>query len=51
MKKRAQSVLGMVKRHFKELDKEDFFIIYNTYIRPCTLGVLCASMLSTLGEG
>jgi len=32
--KKAQSVLGMVKRHFKELDKEDFLIIYNTYIRP-----------------
>lgn len=32
--KKAQSVLGMVKRHFKVVDKEDFKVIYNTYIRP-----------------
>jgi len=24
----------MVKRHFKELDKEDFMVIYKAYIRP-----------------
>jgi len=28
--KKAQSLLGMVKKHFKDLDKEDFMIIYNT---------------------
>jgi len=28
--KKAQSVLGMVRRHFKEIDKDDFKIIYNT---------------------
>ena len=32
--KKAQSVLGMVNRHFKDIDKEDFGIIYKTYIRP-----------------
>ena len=32
--KKAQSVLGMVRRHFKEIDKDDFQIIYNTYVRP-----------------
>jgi len=32
--KKVQSVLGMVKKHFKELDKEHFMLIYNTYIRP-----------------
>jgi len=32
--KKAQSVLGMVRRHFKEIDKDDFKIIYNTYVRP-----------------
>ena len=32
--RKAQSVLGMVRRHFKELDKEDFTVIYNSYIRP-----------------
>ena len=31
---KAQSVLGIVRRHFKEIDKEDFKIIYNTYVRP-----------------
>ena len=32
--KKAQSVLGMVHRQFKIIDKEDFGIIYKTYIRP-----------------
>ena len=32
--RKAQAVLGMVKRHFKELDKEDFMVIYKAYIQP-----------------
>ena len=32
--KKARSVLGMVKRHFKIIDKEDFMVLYKTYIRP-----------------
>ena len=32
--KKAQSVLGMVRGHFRILDKEDFIVIYKTYIRP-----------------
>jgi len=32
--KKAWSVLGMVKRHFKVIDKEDFMVLYKTYIRP-----------------
>jgi len=32
--RKAQAVLGMVKGHFKELDKEDFMVIYKAYIRP-----------------
>ena len=32
--RKAQSVLGMVNRHFKNIDKEDFDIIYKTYVRP-----------------
>jgi len=32
--RKAQAVLGMVKRHFKELDKEYFMVIYKAYIRP-----------------
>jgi len=32
--KKAQSVLGMVKRHFKVIDKDDFMALYKTYIRP-----------------
>ena len=32
--KNAQSVLGMINRHFKTIDKEDFGIIYKTYVRP-----------------
>jgi len=33
--KKAQSVLGMINRHFKTIDKEDFGIIglYKTYVR------------------
>jgi len=32
--KKAQSVLGMVKRHFKVVDKQDFNVLYKMYIRP-----------------
>jgi len=31
---KARSILAMVKRNFKRLDKEDFLLIYKTYIRP-----------------
>lgn len=31
---KAQSVLGLIKRTFKNIDKEDFMTLYNTYIRP-----------------
>jgi len=32
--RKAQAVMGMVRRHFKELDKKDFMVIFNSYIRP-----------------
>ena len=32
--KKAQSVLGMVKWHFKSVDKDDFNVLYKTYVRP-----------------
>jgi len=32
--KKAQSVLGIVKRHFNVIDKDDFTALYKTYIRP-----------------
>jgi len=31
--RKARAVLGMVKRQFKETDREDFGIVYNTYVR------------------
>jgi len=31
--KKAQSVLGMIKRHFKVINWEDFNVLYKTYIR------------------
>jgi len=31
---KAMSVTGLIKRHFKRLDTEDFLILYRTYIRP-----------------
>jgi len=31
--KKAQSVLGMVNRHFKVIDKDDFTALHKTYIR------------------
>jgi len=31
---KALSVLGVVRRHFKRLDPQDFLIIYKSYIRP-----------------
>ena len=31
---RAMSVLRMVKRNFPKIDKEDFTVLYKTYIRP-----------------
>ena len=31
---KATAVLGLVRRHFKNLDKEDFLLLYNAYVRP-----------------
>lgn len=31
---KARRILGMVRRNFRDLDKEEFLIIYKTYIRP-----------------
>jgi len=31
---RARSILGLVRRHFRRLDIDDFLIIYKTYVRP-----------------
>jgi len=31
---KARSVMGMVRRNFRRLDKEDFLLIYKTYIWP-----------------
>jgi len=31
---KARSVMGKVRRNFRRLDKEDFLLIYKTYIRP-----------------
>ena len=31
---KTRSVVGMVKRNFRRQDKEDFLLIYKTYIRP-----------------
>jgi len=32
--KKAQAVLGMINRHFKDVDKEDFGCVCKTYVRP-----------------
>ena len=32
--RKLNSVLGMVKRHFKVIDKDDFTALHKTYIRP-----------------
>ena len=31
---RARRIIGMTRRNFRRLDKQDFLIIYKTYIRP-----------------
>jgi len=31
---KARLVLGVVRRHFKRLDPQDFLIVYKSYIRP-----------------
>ena len=31
---RGMSVMGLVKRNFKDLDAESFLLLYKTYIRP-----------------
>jgi ribonuclease P/MRP protein subunit RPP40 len=31
---KAMSVLGLIKRNFKVIDKDDFKVLYNTYTRP-----------------
>ena len=32
---KAMSILGMIRRSFDRIDKDDFQILYKTYIRPC----------------
>ena len=31
---KARSVLGMIRQHFKNIDAEEFRILYDSYIRP-----------------
>mgnify|MGYP003454614844 FL=1 len=31
---KATSMMGLVKRHFKDLDSDSFLLLYKTYIRP-----------------
>ena len=31
---KAMSVLGLIARHFKGLDRQDFLLLYKTYVRP-----------------
>ena len=31
---KVRSVLGMIRRHFKTIDAEEFHILYDSYIRP-----------------
>ena len=31
---KAMSTLGIIKRHFRRLDKQDFLLLYKTYVRP-----------------
>lgn len=31
---KAMSVLGMIARHFGRLDRQDFLLLYKTYVRP-----------------
>ena len=31
---KASSILGMIRRNFKRIDKEDFRLLYKTYVRP-----------------
>jgi hypothetical protein len=31
---KAMSVLGIISRHFRRLDKQDFLMLYRTYVRP-----------------
>ena len=31
---KARSVLGIIRRHFKTIDAEEFHILYDSYIRP-----------------
>jgi len=45
---RAMSVLRMATRNFSRIDREDFAILYKTYIRS-SYGVLHTGMVSILG--
>jgi Reverse transcriptase (RNA-dependent DNA polymerase)/Endonuclease-reverse transcriptase len=31
---RARRIVGMIRRNFRKLDKEDFLLLYKTYVRP-----------------
>ena len=30
----ARKIIGLVRRHFRRMDRQDFLLIYKTYIRP-----------------
>lgn len=32
--RKARKIIGLVRRHFRRMDKQDFLLIYKTYIRP-----------------
>jgi len=31
---KAMSTLGIIMRHFQHLDRQDFLLLYKTYVRP-----------------
>ena len=46
---KARSVMGMVRRNFTRLDKEDFLIDIQN-VHPASYGVLCPGMVTILKE-
>jgi len=47
---KAMSVLRMVNRAFKIMDKQEFLVIYQSFCQV-TLGILCTELESTFGQG
>src|SRR5664279_851590 len=47
---KAMQILRLIRRHFGQIDREEFRILYKSFVRP-HLEYCCPSMVSILSKG